>query len=810
MKPLQKPDLQALFFPPRLIAQLKQIRHYPLTVLEAPSGFGKTTALDHLLKTPSFSGCRIFRRTVAEAGQTALWDTFCKMLSRLDALCTDALRQKGIPEPETLDDLTETLQEIECTEETYLILDHVNVAEDIGLFLHVFSRHQNPKLHILLLAQQLPEKTSGQFLMNHQILYLNASDFTFTEADTSLYLNAAGIQLLPGEAQKLYQMTGGWIFAMYLQLLCYTRNGRFEPGILNHLIETAFFARLSPEQKQFYLALSVFQSFTVPQASFVTGEPAERVKSQLNLQGFICREENVYRFHSLFSAYLSAVLSERPKEEQNRLYEKGGDWAREHGSQLEALRLYQKAHAYEKLFSMPYTSYDLTDIEDPETRELILDILDHVPEDVKKRYPGSMVPLAFILFFINEYERLGAIIPEIAVLTEQSSESQEQKNAILGELELLSSFLKYNQIDEMSKHHRKAYELLGHKASLINLRSTWTFGSPSVLLLYHRSAGKLSEECVQMDECMPVYYALTGGHGMGAEYMMRAEADFMRGHFDRAEMNAYRAMFSARDKQQNSIYQCGLFLLANQALYRGDMAALSDAIFQMSEQSSQNAEDLCRYTLDLFLGFLYAYTGRCEKIAPWLLGGEISEGQIALMTMPFAHMIYARVLLEKKEYTKLLAFCPYAGEIAEIFPNLLAQIYLWIDLAIAYHALNRPEEAAKYLQLALDSALPDQIYMPFAQSYAELKAILPPDTAPEIVRLGKEFTKNTAMMKSGKNQLSPREREVASLIRMGLTNKQIAARLYISISTVKLTISNIFEKTGIKSRVQLSDAELTD
>lgn len=66
------------------------------------------------------------------------------------------------------------------------------------------------------------------------------------------------------------------------------------------------------------------------------------------------------------------------------------------------------------------------------------------------------------------------------------------------------------------------------------------------------------------------------------------------------------------------------------------------------------------------------------------------------------------------------------------------------------------------------------------------------------------------MMKSGKNQLSPREREVASLIRMGLTNRQIAAQLYISISTVKLTISNIFEKTGIKSRVQLSDAELTD
>ena len=49
------------------------------------------------------------------------------------------------------------------------------------------------------------------------------------------------------------------------------------------------------------------------------------------------------------------------------------------------------------------------------------------------------------------------------------------------------------------------------------------------------------------------------------------------------------------------------------------------------------------------------------------------------------------------------------------------------------------------------------------------------------------------------------EKEVADLIVQGFTNKQIAERLYVSISTVKMTVSSIFEKTGIESRVQLKE-----
>lgn len=54
-------------------------------------------------------------------------------------------------------------------------------------------------------------------------------------------------------------------------------------------------------------------------------------------------------------------------------------------------------------------------------------------------------------------------------------------------------------------------------------------------------------------------------------------------------------------------------------------------------------------------------------------------------------------------------------------------------------------------------------------------------------------------------ELTDSERRVAELASSGLTNKQIAADLYLSVKTVEMYLSNAYRKLGIRSRTQLVD-----
>jgi DNA-binding NarL/FixJ family response regulator len=57
-----------------------------------------------------------------------------------------------------------------------------------------------------------------------------------------------------------------------------------------------------------------------------------------------------------------------------------------------------------------------------------------------------------------------------------------------------------------------------------------------------------------------------------------------------------------------------------------------------------------------------------------------------------------------------------------------------------------------------------------------------------------------------KTALSPREAEVHELLAQGLTNEEIARLLYISLSTTKVHVKHIYEKLGVRSRLEAARA----
>jgi two-component system, NarL family, response regulator LiaR len=71
------------------------------------------------------------------------------------------------------------------------------------------------------------------------------------------------------------------------------------------------------------------------------------------------------------------------------------------------------------------------------------------------------------------------------------------------------------------------------------------------------------------------------------------------------------------------------------------------------------------------------------------------------------------------------------------------------------------------------------------------------------VNRNENFVPDTSLI--SQLELSKRELEILSLLAQGHSNQEIAANLFVSLSTVKTHLQNIFEKLDVKRRTQAID-----
>ena len=117
-------------------------------------------------------------------------------------------------------------------------------------------------------------------------------------------------------------------------------------------------------------------------------------------------------------------------------------------------------------------------------------------------------------------------------------------------------------------------------------------------------------------------------------------------------------------------------------------------------------------------------------------------------------------------------------------PGFAVEASVELAAALARRGTRADSDRARAL---LAAAAPDACHLgmtPFSQRIEDLRARLPagPESSP----------------------LSPREREVAALVRQGLTNQQIAAALYVSERTAQNHVQHILTKLGFANRSQIA------
>lgn len=808
---------QTKYFPPELIKKLECICNYPLALLEASSGFGKTTALMHFFDTRLPKTATVYRQVFMGKGIQEEWQQFCSIIARFDKDNAEMLLDVDMPNKDTLPYIRSILHLLSCENETYIFLDDVHEWKlpHTCEFLSALSEQGAENLHIVVASHPYSRKAHEKIIRSSRLWHLQEEDFAFSRENTKRYFRQVGLLLSHEQLDEVMELTGGWIMALYLQLDSFIRKGRFEQGGMEKLMKKTFWGRLSEEEKELLMKLSIFPNFTLFHAAGFSGISPEKVENQLRERHFFIRydnEENCYYMHTQLKKLLKSKFMLLHKDRQKEIYLKGGELAWSSGDSINAFRFYHHAGAWEAILSMLLTSYKIVEVLNEKAVPMILNVLENTPRVIKARHPKALVSLVFLLLFAGANKESLKYKDEIKEIIAENSFSEKERNVLTGELELFLSFLEYNRIGDMGKRYKKALELLDGPADLINVKSAWTFGSPSVLYLFWREGGKLDEEMIQMDESLPIYYQLTRGHGKGAELIMRAEAHLHRGETEQAERLCYRAIITANEQHQGSISQCGAFTLARLAMIKGDGKMLEESRAALKSMLRYNTEDFCRNTFALADGYLAILSGQKDRVEPWLYEGRINN-RLLIMVKPFAYIIYGRILIQKKEYQKLLGISEYMMEISSAFPNLLPQVYLKIYRSQAFYSLKNFKEALLQLNEAFKLALPDRIFLPFSENYEGIKDMLADTLCCEEDRRKIEML--IYKINEGRKgqdckiaELTPRERQVFNLLVKGMTNKQISDELYISFSAVKKHVSIILKKFAVTSREMLKEGNI--
>ncbi len=810
----------SLYFPKQIKVAMEGISDYPLTVVEAPMGYGKTTAVREYLRTIQANELWV---RIHDSLISGFWNGLCNTLEGFDEKISLSLIELGFPDDSvSLQEALKLIRKIKFPEKTFLIIDdyHLINKPEVGNLIKFLTVNEIANLHIILIARFIELEKIEEFSLKGYLYHITKETFELTPVEIKKYYKLCGINLKDSDCVKLYKLTEGWFTALYLLMLNYIKHGSFESTRdIYKLIENTIYLNFSDEIKEFLYAISLFDSFNLELATALSGnDSAERILSEIiNENAFVKYEEKTktYQVHHIFSKYLQSLFHGRNIADQRGLYQKMANYQLKNGNYVQAMENSYMASDFENMLCA--LEADKGHSIHNEQQEIFIRYFEECPKQLRQSHPIAMLIYAICLFSFNEMERFDQTCREFEELVQNSDRFEKDRICELnGEFELLLSFTKYNNIQKMYQHINKAAMLLKQPAQFLDTKSSWTFGSPSVLYMFYREPGSMKEELKNLKDAIQVYKKLTNGHGTGCESIMEAEYYFNRGDFESTEIFQNKAFYPANRNGQGDIVISAMFLQARIAIAKGDYNSILNVLKRMREKMTRKRWYGLMYTIDLCEAFLYSGLKQYEKIPSWVKEGDLDSGKLYFPTRAFYNIIYGRVLLIKGEYLKILGIAEELIMEASIFPNLLSMIYAYIYIAAANLKVHRRSDALAAIEKALHYAETDQIYMPFVENCDYITPSLQ-----ELYREGVCREAISAILElyqsyhvaveqiikenftESKPQLTEREKEIALLAAKGLTNKEIGEILFISTNTVKMALKNIFFKLSINNRVLL-------
>jgi LuxR family maltose regulon positive regulatory protein len=812
--------INTVYMSERLAGKLGAVTHYPLTIVSAPMGYGKTTTIKKYFSGHAANPRQVIWKAMLGNGPDGFWKDFVTAFACVNPAFSEAAAL--LPLPLTGEGRRQFLRLFlelceNQKEETILILDDMQMADcdEIRAFLYFFSRSLPQSFHMVLLCRSQSYSRDSVFRIYGLAQYLFLEDFVFSPKDISAYAKAYGIGISHADAVRLYSISSGWPALVKMNLMEYEQSGVFfAESEIFQILKDVLYDPLSESAKSLLSALSVCGAFTAKQAEYICGSTdIHGLLKELSDDGLHLRRDRhsgEYKISPILSAWFQSQKSGDDSACLNRLAE----WYLKIDENALARQIFHKTKNFDALmeavekrrFNVHYGRDEL---------EFISYYTD-CPAEIRRRHPWAILTFARQLFALGHDKMGEQVCREFEETMKLRADLDgERRKELEGTYEVLLAYSQYNDLSKMLEHLRKAQAKFSPQDARIIWPDAGVNDSFSLLYMYHRRPGDLQKETALFSEYGPAYSKLIGGWLDGAEYVFQAESQYITGDFQAAEISLHKAMLTVHRDNQWNIWVCAAVLQMRIHFMKGNWHAIEYLLDEVRESGSAQDSGRIAPAVSMLEIFLYSKLEQPARVSD--LFDKMPKERFRLVPRATAmlYCFHSEALLAKGETMRLLALSDEYLASAKAYPNIYAEILLRITFSGAYQQLNQPLKAKECLQSALELALPDNIIVPFVEMFRYIIEVLPlvdmdacREEIDEISRLGREYIKTSKKMLSAQFSadnfgLTNREMEIAGLAAMRLSNKEIADKLFISESTVKTQLARAFSKLDIKKRRDL-------
>ncbi len=744
-----------------------------------------------------------------------------------------------------------------------LVLDDYQLiqAPPVHQFLAFLLEHAPPQMHVVITTREDPPLPLARLRARGQITDIRQSDLKFTEEETASFLRQMmRLDLSPADVTTIQQRSEGWIAGLQLAahsmqhsadarqfVADFAGNDRY---ILDYLVEEVF-QRQPPDVQDFLLKTSILDRITAGLCDAVLGQGAGAQASQTILERldranlFIVRLDETrqwYRYHHLFRDLLRLQRHiQCGGVDAADLHRRAGRWFEQNGFLDEALDHFLAAEDWnevERLIGLAaadainhgqFATLNRWLAALPEERlrgssELaglkgwaVLSLGQFAAAETWTNRANDLLPpnappfhQAFVLCLQIYLAHIRSDIPQVIALAQRALTllEAEDPHGLRGAAlaNLASAQMIMGDIAAATRtlcEEIRVGQERGHAISAVSALST-------LAELEHRQGR--AREALALDQ-QALDLAVDGrghplplaGHahiGLGLIYFDLDDLAHAREHLVRG-LDLGRQLGPTSGAMQGAFTLARIQQLAGETeVARATAAAARQAAAALNLPLAETLAAGWEADFRLKLGDVAA-------AARWAEAAHLTPADMPTFAREAEYITYARVLLAQDrpaEARVLLAnFEGYARH-AGLDGTLITVCVLQ---ALVEQALGQKAPALARLGEAVRLAAGEGYRRAFLDGGAAVAALLPGvrHLAPAFVddlrgRLRPESSRSrfVTLAQPLIEPLSERELEVLRLVAEGLSNAEIADKLFISVGTVKTHVHNILGKLEAEGR----------